>query len=405
MGELNARHVESGLVGVWNDMNEPATGRISPVGMRFGRGQHAHERFHNQYATLMAMATTDGLRTAMPGRRTFVLSRAGSAGIQRYAANWLGDNLARWDHLAMSIPMSAGLGLSGQSFVGADVGGFMGDTTPELLVRWMQYGALTPFFRNHSTLGSADQYAWSFGEVTLQYVRDAIQLRYRLLPYIYSAFVEASETGAPVLRPLVFDHQDDPLTVGIDDEYLLGRHLLVAPVLAPGVTARNVYLPRGAWYDWSSDELCDGGRHLIADTPMGRIPLYARAGAVLPMWAEAPPSTSGHTPASTELHLFAPVDDGTTESFLQEDDGLTYDALGEGRVRTGFEVIRAGDEVSVRATAAGSGYPEFARERFELVIHGSEPSTVEVDGLDQPVVDHRVTIDDSGQDFVVRFRC
>ncbi|MEA2284409.1 MAG: alpha-glucosidase, partial [Solirubrobacteraceae bacterium] len=206
-GELNAAHVQSGLAGIWNDMNEPATGAIPPGRMRFDHGRQSHDRFHNQYALLMAMGTTAGLREAMPDLRTFVLSRAGFAGIQRYAANWMGDNMARWDHLWLSIPMAMGFGVSGQAFVGADVGGFFGHSNAELFLRWMQYGALTPFCRNHSHIGNVDQYAWAWGDAILTGVRDAIELRYRLLPYIYAAFVHASETGAPVQRPLVFDHQ------------------------------------------------------------------------------------------------------------------------------------------------------------------------------------------------------
>ena len=145
-------------------MNEPATGNIDPRAMRFNRGRDSHERYHNQYALLMAMGTTQGLLAAMPDRRTFVLSRAGFAGIQRYAANWMGDNLSRWDHLWVSIPMGTGLGLSGQAFVGADIGGFAGNSNAELFLRWMQYGALTPFCRNHSEIGNVDQYAWAWGE-------------------------------------------------------------------------------------------------------------------------------------------------------------------------------------------------------------------------------------------------
>ena len=264
--------------------------------MRFDRGRDSHERWHNQYALLMAMGTTEGLRAAMPDRRTFVLSRAGFAGIQRYAANWMGDNLSRWDHLRLSVAMACGLGLSGQPFVGADVGGFMGNANAELCVRWTQYGALTPFFRNHSGIGNVDQYAWSWGDAVESQVRSAIELRYRLLPYLYSAFLESSRTGAPVQRPLVFDHQDDATVLELDDEYLLGRDLLVAPVMEPGMTARQVYLPRGEWHDWHTGEVHAGGAFVIAPTPMDRIPLYARAGSVVPMWPEAPASTSGHRP-------------------------------------------------------------------------------------------------------------
>jgi alpha-glucosidase len=364
-GELNAAHVQSGLAGIWNDMNEPATGAHPPQRMRFDHGRASHERYHNQYALLMAMGTVEGLRAAMPELRTFVLSRAGSAGIQRYAANWMGDNGSRWDHLWMSIPMANGFGLSGQAFVGADVGGFQGHTNAELFVRWMQYGTLTPFCRNHSEIGNVDQYAWAWGDAVLDLVRDAIALRYRLLPYIYSAFITASETGAPVQRPLVFDHQHDAAVRDLDDQYLFGPDLLVAPVYESRVTARQVYLPAGDWYDWHTGERFTGPRFVIAETPMDRIPLYARGGAVIPMWREAPPSTDVR-PEVIELHVFVPSTDGAWTSFLQEDDGLT--AAGPVR-RTRFELTRAGPDVRLLAEGEGDYAPH---ARFEVVAHGGD---------------------------------
>ena len=403
-GELNAAHVKSGLVGIWNDMNEPATGAIPPDAMRFGGGQHPHERFHNQYALLMAMGTTAGLLDAMPDKRTFVLSRAGFAGIQRYAANWMGDNLANWDHLWLSVPMATGLGISGQAFVGADIGGFEGDTNGELFLRWMQYGTLTPFCRNHSAIGWVDQYAWSWGEIVEDLVRQAIQLRYRLLPYIYTSFVTASETGAPVQRPLIFDHQHDQIARNLDDEYLLGPDLLVAPVLQPGLTARQVYLPNGSWYDWHTDAVFVGPRFVRADLDMERIPLYVRGGAVIPMWTEAPPSTAGYQPTTVELHVFVPTDDGTYCSALQEDDGTTFAANSGSRLRTTFEVTRVGQQVTVRADVDGDGYPAFARHQFDLVIHGAVANDLLVDGSPQTIVHGRVTLPNDGNAFTIELQ-
>jgi alpha-glucosidase len=402
-GELNAAHVRSGIAGIWNDMNEPATGRHPPEAMRFGRGAHSHERFHNQYGLLMAMATTAGLRDALPDRRPFVLSRAGFAGIQRYAANWMGDNLSRWDHLWLSMPMAMGFGLSGQPFVGADIGGFQGHSNAELFLRWMQYGTLTPFCRNHSEIGNVDQYAWTWGDVVTDLVRDAIRLRYRLLPYLYAAFLTAAETGAPVQRPLVFDHQDDPAVRDLDDEYLLGSDLLVAPVFVAGATARHVYLPAGGWYDWHTEELVTGRRWLLVDTPMERIPIYARAGAVIPMWTEAPASTDGYHPTAIELHLFVPPADGTHRSFLQEDDGVTFAGQDGARYRTTFEVTRRGDRVALRAEVEGDGYPEFAREELRLVVHGAAPAAMEVDGADVETRDGRVAFANAGTAFTLEF--
>lgn len=388
-GQLNVRHVASGVAGIWNDMNEPATGAIEPYRMRFDGGRQPHERYHNQYALLMAMGTTEGLLQAMPDRRPFVLSRSGFAGIQRYAANWLGDHLSRWDHLGMGIPMAMGLGLSGQPFVGADIGGFSGNCPPELFVRWMQYGTLTPFCRNHTEIGTTDQYAWSFGPAVQELVTEAIRLRYRLLPYLYACFVRAAETGAPVQRPLVFDYQHDPLVVGLDDQYLLGPDLLVAPILAAGATARQVYLPEGRWYDWQTGETLDGGRYVVASAPMDRIPLYARGGSVVPLWPDAPASTDGYRPEVIQLHLFVPDDGGALhQSLLQEDDGTSRAALEGAYLRTTFTVTRTGSRLRLAATVEGDGYPDHARRQFHLHVHGADVTAMTVDGEPVIVDDH-----------------
>jgi len=402
-GELNAAHVASGLAGIWNDMNEPATGNIEPGAMRFAKGQQSHERYHNQYALLMAMGTTQGLLKAMPGKRTFVLSRAGFAGIQRYAANWMGDNLSRWDHLWLSLPMAAGLGVSGQAFVGADIGGFAGNSNAELYLRWMQYGALTPFCRNHSEIGNVDQYAWSWGEVVQGIVREAVRLRYRLLPYIYASFLTASETGAPVQRPMVFDYQDDPTVRDLDDQYLFGPDLLVAPVLQPGQTARQVSLPQGGWYDWHPGHRHDGQAFLHVPTPMERIPVFARGGSVIPLWPEAPDSTAGYHPEELELRVFIPSTDGVFESDLQEDDGLSFAASEGARFRTRFTLTRTGAQVRLHGETQGEGYPDFARRQFRIVLEGATPLTVQHDGAQVPYVDGGVVLPNAGDSFSVEF--
>ncbi|QGN57426.1 glycoside hydrolase family 31 protein [Nostocoides sp. HKS02] len=402
-GELNAAHVKSGLAGIWNDMNEPATGTISSAGMRFGRGQYSHERYRNQYALLMAMATTQGLLDAMPDRRTFILSRAGFAGIQRYAANWMGDNFSRWDHLWLGIAMGSGFGISGQAFVGADIGGFAGNSNAELFLRWMQYGTLTPFCRNHSEIGNVDQYAWAWGEAIQDIVRDSIVLRYRLLPYIYSAFLRAAETGEPIQRPMVFDYQYDGAVRDLDDQYLFGTDLLVAPVTAAGATSRQVYLPRGDWYDWHSKEHVGGRRFVLASTPMDRIPIYARGGAVIPMWVEAPPSTSGYHPEVVELHLFVPVQDGSHRSLLGEDDGVTSAAASGAAYRTTFTLTRAGGTISLDAQVEGEGYPEFRRRAFHLVVHGATPEAIDLDGAPVRPDDGRFVLPNAGDGFTCRF--
>ena len=400
-GELNAAHVRSGLAGIWNDMNEPATGDIPGDAMRFGHGKFSHDRFHNQYALLMAMGTVEGLRAARPDQRTFVLSRAGSAGIQRYAANWLGDNCSRWEHLWLSIPMTLGFGVSGQPFVGADVGGFMENSGSELLLRWYQYGTLTPFCRNHNSNNQVDQYPWSFGPAVEAGCRRALELRYRLMPYIYSAFMRSAETGEPVARPLVLDFQDDPLTREIDDEFLFGEALLVAPVYTAGCTARQVYLPAGTWHHWHTGERCAGGQFVVAATPMDYIPVYARGGAVVPMWPEAPASTMGYAPASLELHVFLPDEDGETVSTLHEDDGDTFAFRDGAFLQTRFALRREGPRATLAATVTGNGFPGFRRTEFVLRFHGLGRGAVTLDGESREVADDALTVRNAGTGFTL----
>ena len=402
-GKLTAEHIGLGIAGIWNDMNEPATGRIPAASMLFDDGKYPHEAYHNQYAMLMAMATQEGMLEAEPDKRTFILSRAGFAGMQRYAANWMGDNMARWDHLKMSVAMAMGLGLSGQAFVGADIGGFAEDCNDELLLRWMQYGALTPFCRNHNNAGCRDQYPWAFGVKTQKFIRESLQLRYRLIPYLYAAFLESVENGAPVQRPLAFDYQSDKIAREVEDQYLLGRDLLVAPVYEAGVKSRHVYLPEGSWQHWFTGERFAGGKTITAKTPADHIPFYARGGAIIPMWAEAPASTMGYHPDVVELHAFVPSEDGEFTSMLQEDDGLTFAFKNGACYRTGFTLTRKAGRVTIAATVTGRGYPEFRREKFTLAIHGAKPSTVEVDGAIVDVKGGRVEFVNAGVGFAASF--
>ncbi|RYZ03164.1 MAG: DUF4968 domain-containing protein [Myxococcales bacterium] len=398
--ELTAEHLAQGICGIWNDMNEPATGAVEPFSMRFDRDgeNYSHERFHNQYGLLMALATVEGFRRWDARARPFVLSRAGFAGIQRVAAQWLGDNFSEWEHLAMSLPMAMGLGICGQPFIGADIPGFAGTPSPELAVRWFQYGTLTPFSRCHAMLGEPDQYPWSFGSAVEKLVRGSLDLRYQLLPYLYAKFWEAHETGAPIQRPLLYDFQHDPAAREVDDQYLLGDSLLVAPVTIPGQTARSVYLPKGTWYDWHSRQRHGGELYVTAQAPLERIPVFARGGAVIPCHARPLQSTAEHHVECLDLHLFVPSEDGERRSTLHEDDGKTK-AYEEGAfLRTTFHVARSGSELRVRAVVTGQGYPEHRRRRFTLVLHGDVRSVM-LDGQQLSTTEGRVTFDNRGAAF------
>lgn len=403
-GELNARHASVGLAGIWNDMNEPATGDVPPFAMRFDRDgeNHPHERFHNQYALLMAMATHAGLKRARPEERPFILTRAGFSGIQRYAAQWTGDNYSEWSHLRMSIAMSTGLGVSGQAFVGSDVPGFMGRATAELAVRWTQYGAFTPFFRYHNNLGSADQYPWSFGQGVEHRSREALRMRYRLLPYLYSTFMEAVRTGAPVMRPLVFHYQSDRQARETEDMFLLGSALLVAPVVDAGQSARTVYLPEGNWIDFATGELLSGSQFVTAQAPLDRCPVFARGGAIVPTYSDPPTSTMGYQPERIDLHLLVPTTDGEYVSELWEDDGISTSYERGAYVHTTFKVTRERRWLRVEGRVEGQGYPEFRRKRLRLIVRGQELVTVRLNGVDlvdQPIARGALEFHNSGEDF------
>ena len=239
-GDHLAVLLDAGVAGVWCDMNEPTVFVPTPMTLpddvtHHGDGEAAlHAQVHNLYGQLMARATAEGLRRLRPARRPFVISRAGFAGLQRHALHWTGDNTSWWEHLWMSMPQLQNLGLSGYAWVGVDIGGFSGDATGELLTRWMEFGIFQPFCRNHSAWDTHRQEPWAFGEPFETHIRAMLLLRQRLSPYLYSAFEEAHRTGAPILRPLLFDFPEDVTTYSADDEFLVGAALLVAPIARPG---------------------------------------------------------------------------------------------------------------------------------------------------------------------------
>ena len=242
-----------------------------------------HARYHNVYGMQMARSTFEGVKKLRPDARPFVLTRAGYAGVQRFSAVWTGDNVASWDHLRLSLTMLLNLGVSGVPLVGSDVGGFSGNPTPELYARWLQAAALTPFLRSHSEAGSNPHEPYAFGPEFTKINRASIELRYRLLPYLYTLFREHTQTGAPVMRPLWFEYPDDARTYLIEDQYLVGRDLLVAPVVRESATKRGVYFPAGDdWVDWWTGKRYPGGRDAEVEAPLDRLPLFARVGAVVP---------------------------------------------------------------------------------------------------------------------------
>ena len=286
---------DAGVRGIWNDMNEPAnfTGQL-PDDVQFEGGNHL--QMHNVYGHLMCQATHEGLLKA-DGKRPFVLTRACCAGSQRYCSGWTGDNHSMWGHIQLSLVQMMNLGMSGMYMTGSDVGGFGSDCTPELLIRWTQAGCLSPFFRNHYAQGTRPQEPWAFGTETMETVRKAIALRYHLLPYIY----DLAHEDLPMLRPLVMEYPDDPMAENICDQFLLGDKLMAAPVINPGTRARSVYLPKGVWYDYYTGKRYTGGKYILAEAPIDHLPLFAKAGAIIPVAVGEPECVEDITEVALEV--------------------------------------------------------------------------------------------------------
>ncbi|BCN32798.1 glycoside hydrolase family 31 protein [Anaeromicropila herbilytica] len=280
--------LESGVKGIWNDMNEPASfkGEI-PKDVVFsmdGRTTN-HEEVHNVYGHFMSKATFDGLKKH-DKKRPFVITRACFAGTQKYSTVWTGDNQSLWPHLQMAIPQLINLGMSGIAFAGTDIGGFGHEATKELLSRWIQVGCFSPLCRNHSASGSRYQEPWMFDKKTLDINRKYIKLRYQLIPYLYDLFYESEKTGLPIMRPLILHYQSDEKVKETNDEFLVGENVLVAPVVEQGKRFRAVYLPEGKWVDYWTREVHQGKRIIIKEAPLDICPIYVKSGSIIPNYPD-----------------------------------------------------------------------------------------------------------------------
>ncbi|KRW92167.1 alpha-glucosidase [Alicyclobacillus tengchongensis] len=377
--DLHDFYLQRGVRGIWNDMNEPAVfneTKTMDIGVMHRKNGHprTHRELHNLYGMLMSKATYEGLAKKLGGERPFLLTRAGYSGVQRYAAVWTGDNRSFWEHMAMAIPMVLNMGMSGIAFGGPDVGGFAHHTTGELLARWTQMGAFFPFFRNHSALETLRQEPWSFGEDIEHIVRKYIRLRYRLLPYQYTLFREASETGVPIMRPLVLEYPDDPATYNLDDQFLVGCDILVAPVCRPDLRCRAVYLPAGTWVNYWTGEHLDGGRHVLVDAPLATLPLFVRAGSIIPV-----DLGESNRPGQLALEIYEGKAGEVGVGRLYEDDGLTF-AYREGRYRDRKLTAEFyPDHVLVRAKATHDGYGQ-ADEECLIRMHWRDGTVSEAIG-------------------------
>lgn len=275
--DLYKDFLDKGVDGVWNDVNEPQISN-TPTGTMPEDNKHLggdkipagpHLKYHNVYGYLMVKASREGIMKARPQNRPFILTRSNFLGGQRFAATWTGDNASWESHMTMSVPMILTLGLSGQPFSGADVGGFLFNPDADLFGRWMALGAFYPFSRGHACAGTINKEPWAFGQKVEDVSRMALERRYVLLPYYYTLLHEASETGMPIMRPVFFADPKDTLLRAEEQAFLIGENLLVVPEWA-----QNPALPKGIWRNLS---LIPGD-----DKDSYQAKLKIRGGAIIP---------------------------------------------------------------------------------------------------------------------------
>ena len=387
-GDLHHSLLDAGIAGIWSDMNEPALfvpqNSTMPASVVHPGDDRArlHLQVHNVYGSLMVQAAREGLLRARPEQRPFVISRSGYAGVQRHALIWTGDNISTWEHLAMSVAQLQNLGLSGVGWNGVDIGGFYGDSNGELLTRWIEFGIFQAFCRNHAEKQTRHQEPWCFGEPYETICRDMLKLRQRLLPYLYMLFEECHRTGAPILRPLFWAYPEDTTTYPMDDEFLCGDTLLIAPITRPGTAYRHVYIPEGNWFHYWTGERIDGPAHILAHAPLGQPAIYVRANTALPLW---PSMNYVGQERADPLTLLIYPHAGTGKTTLYEDEGDGYAHLNGVYARR--EITCAGESHMIRVTLSertGTFIPPRKRIQFELHEIAAEPLIVKVGEMEVP---------------------
>jgi len=390
-GTWYKRMVDAGFDGFWNDMNEPTIfgGKTFPPRTQHeleGQGA-AHWQVHSAYGMQMVRATLSGLNRWRPHQRNWVFTRSAYAGTQRYASSWTADNFSTWEDLRITPAMLMNLGLSGLAFTGSDIGGFHGAPTPELYARWLTAAVFHPFFRTHTAKGTPWQEPWRYGDEVEAICRDYIGLRYRLLPAIYTLFWQYATSGMPMMRPLFFEDPTDDVFLAIDDQWLFGDHLLVAPALEEGMRRREIVLPAGTWYDFWTDARIEGKAVIERETPLDRVPLFVRGGAVLPM-GPVRQFVEDNPLAPLELHIYP----GTGVSWLYEDDGEGLDYRDGGYRLTRFEMTCDGSELHIRRTISGDWHPP--ERPITIIFHRDIAEHVFLDDIPHFVLNNQVQINE-----------
>lgn len=370
-GEKFSALTSKGVEGFWNDMNEPATwGQRIPDIVEFGfeGNKTTIKEGHNVFGMQMVRATYEGTKKLLNGRRPLTITRATYSGGQRYSTIWTGDNFASDDHMLLGAKLVANLGLAGFSFSGPDVGGFIGEPTKELMVRWMSLGAFTPFYRNHSAVDLNYREPWILPKDYQDIVRDYLNLRYQLMPYIYSNALLASRTGLPIVRTLAIDYTNDDsiYNKNFESQYMFGDGLLVCPARSTD-SYTHIYLPQGRWYRFSNDQVFEGGSEYHVKSPLTDLPVFAREGAIIPM-QNTVQNTTESAGDTLKLHLYAGLK--PTHILYYEDDGTTFDY----EKGASYERLISFDPSTNKLNIANKKGNFAGRfKKVNIILHGFEP--------------------------------
>lgn len=372
-------YTDMGLEGFWNDMNEPACwGQDMPGMIEFDyEGQQvSHKKGRNVYGYQMVRATYEGARQQIGNKRPFTLTRSGYSGVQRYSAVWTGDNVAGDDFMLLGVRLVNSLGLAGIPVGGYDIGGFVDESSPKLFARWLAVASFAPFFRVHSMINSRDSEPWAYGEEVEEVSRNYINLRYKLLPYFYSLFHQAHKTGLPINRTLAVDYTNDHEVYhgNAQNEFTLGQWLLVCPTVSTQDYAK-IYLPEGNWYNFFTDELNHGKQHLVIETGMEDLPVYAKEGSMIPMQSGVQYTSEAHD-GILRLHIYN--GQVQTEQSIYEDDGVTFDfqqgAFAERMAE--FNGVEKHFKLDVQ-----KGYFKSKFKRVRIYLHGFGEMNFTVNGV------------------------
>jgi alpha-glucosidase len=322
----------------------------------------------------MARASFEGAKAAF-NKRPFVLTRAGYAGLQRYTAIWTGDNRSEDSHMLLGVRLLNSLGLSGVAFTGMDIGGFTGGATPSLFARWIQIGAFNPYFRNHTAVNTKSSEPWTYGEEVLEISRNYINLRYKLLPYLYSNFYQATQDGNPVMRSLAIDNTFDAnvYDAQFDTQYMFGNAFLVAP-FEGSANFGKVYFPQGKWYNLYTDEVQNGGEQKIIQLSMNKLPVYVKQSSIIPMQSLI--QTTAQKPTDTlTVHIYK----GAVNNHFAyyEDDGESYKYEQGAFYKRDIKYDAAGSRISF-GQAEGSLNSKF--NKIKIVLHGFDNTSVVLNG-------------------------